>query len=442
LITHRPTLLEGDVAAHLRRLSAPLIWSLMTLTGFSVIDAAFIARLGTDALAAMGFAMPVMMISMGVVYGLSVGTTSVLSRVYGEGDVARGRRLATDALTLTFVTVCGTAIIGLVVMDDIFRMMGAESAIVPMIRSFMIVWYGNMIFTALLLVGNACVRATGDTRFPAFTLAAASILSILLDPCLIFGLGPFPRLGLTGSAVTVLLVDSVVAMTSLYIIGRRKKALSPDIFHPGVLDSWKKILHVGLPSIISNQISPLSAAVVTWLVADIGSEAVAAFGVATRIEGMAVIVFYALGTGVSIFTGQNFGAGNYGRVAEIAGVAAKYCLIWGLFVAGTLFAFARDIPEFFDSDAAVVGYTAQYLRIVPVSYGAMGVLVTANAALNAMGRPFPATVLIILRAFALYVPLAWVGEKYAGFTGILLALAATNVIVSILSHLWHKKLAS
>lgn len=442
MTAHRPTLLEGDVAAHLRRLSAPLTWSLIALAGFSVIDAVFIARLGTKALAAMGFAMPVMMISMGVVYGLSVGTTSVLSRVHGEGDIERGKRLSTDALTLTFVTVCATALIGLLVMDDVFRMMGAGRDVAPMIRSFMVVWYGNMIFTALLLVGNACVRATGDTRFPALTLAVASIVSVILDPLLIFGLGPFPRLGLTGSAVTVLLVNSVTSIAALYIIIWRKKIMSLDIFHAEMLESWKKILHVGLPSIVSNQISPLSAAVVTWIVAEIGSEAVAAFGVATRIEGMATIVFYALGTGVSIFTGQNFGAGNYGRVAEIAGVAAKYCLIWGLFVAVTLFVFARDIPTLFDGDMRVVDYTAQYLHIVPVSYGAMGVLITANAALNAMGRPFPATVLIVLRAFALYVPLAWLGEKYAGFMGILLALAATNIIVSILSYLWHKKLAS
>ena len=104
----------------------------------------------------------------------------------------------------------------------------------------------------------------------------------------------------------------------------------------------------------------------------------------------------------------------------------------------TLWTFADQIPLFFDKHPLVVSYTANYLRIVPVSYGAMGVMIVINASLNAIGKPFLATTLILLRAFILYVPLAYIGQKYFGFNGILYALMMTNFIVGIASHLWNK----
>jgi Na+-driven multidrug efflux pump len=126
----------------------------------------------------------------------------------------------------------------------------------------------------------------------------------------------------------------------------------------------------------------------------------------------------------------------------MAGLAAKYSLAWGAAIAAAFWIFAEKIPLFFDSHPQVISYTAQYLSIVPISYGAMGILVTSNAALNAMGKPLQATILILLRTFVLYVPLAWLAEKYYGFSGILVALTLTNIFVGAISYLWNKKLAA
>lgn len=438
----RKNLLEGDVGSHLRRLAFPLMWGLFAMSAFNIADTVYISRLGTSALAALGFTIPLVMFFMGIIFGLTVGTTSVLARAYGEGDLEKVRGLATDSLVLSALLATASSIIGYFLIDHVFALMGAQRDIMPLIHRYMAIWYCGMVSTALLFSGNACIRATGDTLFPAIIMTLTAVINICLDPFLIFGWGPFPRMGLAGAALTLVIANSLACMTSLYCLAFRKKILSPVLFHANTLKSWKRVLHVGVPSMFSNMIAPVSAAVITWLAAGLGKETVAALGIATRIEGLALLVFFALGAGVSIFTGQNYGAGNYGRIAEITRLAAKYSLYCGLGLAAVLWFFAKDIPLFFDKQPLVISGITEYLHIVPISYGAMGVMITSNAALNAMGKPFPATVLILLRTFGLYVPLAWLAGKYYNFTGILMALFFTNVVIGIISYLWNKRLVA
>jgi putative MATE family efflux protein len=320
--------------------------------------------------------------------------------------------------------------------------MGASQEVMPYIGRYMRVWYCGLPFLGVLMVGNACIRAKGDTRFVSAMMTMLAAINLVLDPFFIFGWGPFPEWKLMGAAATLVVSYYVTCMVSMYFLIFKKGILTLPVFHGGMVDSWRRILHVALPSMVSNLIAPVSAAIITWMAAGFGKEAVAALGVATRIESVATLLFYSTGAGIAIFTGQNFGAGNFGRIREAVNSASRDCVAAGLVIALGLWLFAYRIPPLFDSNAAVVGYTAQYLHWVPVSYGALAVMVLSNAALNAMGRPLPATLLILLKAFALYVPAAFVLKHYFGFLGILLALVATNFIVGIISYLWNRKLAS
>jgi putative MATE family efflux protein len=433
------SLLQGDVAPHLRRLSIPLVWGMLSMTLFSVVDTYFISRLGTKYLAALGFTIPLVMFYMGITFGLSVGTTSVLARVYGEGDMEKFKRLATDALSLCAIIVMTAAILGILTIDPVFRLMGATDDLIPLIHAYMAVWYCGMPFFGMMLIGNSCSRAAGDTKFVSSMMTLLSAINIILDPFLIFGWGPFPQLNLTGAAVTLVVAYYVTFAVSFYILIFRRGFFSPVIVHDGVFASWKRVMHIAVPSVISHQIAPVSAAIVTWMAATYGKEAVAALGVATRIEGMALLIFYAIAAGVSIFTGQNFGAGNYGRIAEAGKMGARYALYWGFLVAAVLWVFAGDIPRIFDGNADVASYTSMYLYWVPASFGALGVMFVTNAAMNAMGKPLQATMLILLRAIILYVPLAFFLQKYMGFFGIIAAMTATNMGVGALSYAWYRK---
>lgn len=427
------SLLEGDIAPHLRRLSIPLAFGMLSITLFNVADTYFISRLGTLELAALGFTMPVAMFFLGITYGLSVGTASVISRVYGEGNLAKVRQMSTDAIIMAAVVSLGAALAGIATIELIFPLLGAGDTLMPMIREYMWVWYLGLPFFGVMIVGNSCMRALGDTGYASMIMTMMSVLSLLLDPLLIFGWGPFPRLGLTGAAATQVLAYALTCGYSLYSLIHRKQALSPTMWHEGATASWQRFMHVALPSIFSNQIAPVSAGIITWMAAGYGKEAVAALGVASRIEGVCVLIFYAIAAGVSIFSGQNYGAGNFGRIAEACRIGMRNTIIVGLALAALIWPFAYDIPHFFDANPAVINKAAQYLHWVPVSFGAMGALVVVNAALNAMGKPLAATVLIIIRMFVLYVPLAWFLQKYYGFLGIVLALTLTNLLAGLIS---------
>ena len=138
------------------------------------------------------------------------------------------------------------------------------------------------------------MRAIGDTVFASTMMTLTVVINGALEPFLIFGWGPFPQMGLIGAPAAQVFGFYCTLMVLLYFLIFRKKVLSPEIFHADTLRSWKKILHVGLPSALSNTIVPLSAAVITWIVSAHGKEAVASFGVATRIEGMAILNFISL----------------------------------------------------------------------------------------------------------------------------------------------------
>ena len=407
---------------------------------FNVVDAMYISRLGTQALAALGFTIPFSMTLMGFIFGISVSTSSLLSRAFGEGDFEKVRRLATDALTLTAVIVATVMITGYFIMDEVFRRMGASESLLSIIHDYMVIWFFAYFIVSFVMISNAAVRGMGNTRYAAMIILIFVGVNLILDPILIFGWGPIPAFGFKGSAMTQAIGYTVSLITSFYFLTMRQKVLGVSIFTPVLFHSWKKLLHVGIPATISNLVPPVSAAIITWIISAHGQEAVAAIGVATRIEGAASMSFYALGGGLAIFAGQNFGAGNYGRIREAMSVALRYSVIFGFLMAGVLYYFGAPIANYFDKDKAVAAYVTQYLHIVPAGYAFLGVIVFIQAALNAMGKPLPATLLIILRMFALYVPMAFFAEKYFGFSGVLYALLATNIIVAVISWVWGRRL--
>lgn len=433
------SLLKGDIGPHLRRLSIPLAFGMTSMTVFSVVDTYFVSRLGTQALAAIGFTLPVVMFFLGISFGLSVATSSVLSRVFGEGDFARVRQMSTDALVLAALIMSVAAVAGWLTIEPMFRMLGAKDELMPLIRGYMNIWYIGLPMFGLMIVGNSCMRALGDTRYASMIMTLMSVISLIFDPLFIFGFGPIPGMGLSGAALTVVTAYILTCAYSIYSLRYKKDALSPVLWHAGSITAFKRFMHIALPSMLSNQIAPISTAIITWMAAGFGKEAVAALGVASRIEGVCILVFYALAAGVSIFSGQNFGAGNFGRVGEACRIGVRYAFIWGAALAVLIWPFANIIPTLFDKNAEVIAYTAQYLHWVPVSFGAMGALVVINAALNATGRPIASTVLVMLRAVVIYVPLAWFLQGKLGFMGIVLALTLTNMLAGVMAIYWQRR---
>lgn len=437
-----PSLLEGDVGGHIRRLSLPLAWGMLALTSFTVADTFFISKLGTRELAALGFCIPVVMFFMGVIFGLSIATTSVVARQHGTGDREKVRRISTDAMTISTLIILAVSVIGYLTAEPIFRLIGADADLMPMIRQYMALWYVALPFLSAMIVGNSCMRGLGETKYVSHIMTALAVSNIVLDPLFIFGWGPFPHFGFAGAALAHVVACFAVCMFSYYhLIFRFEVVAKGSLVHPGLRDSFKRLMHVALPAILSNQIAPVSAAVITWMASSFGQEAVAALGVASRIDRVSTIIFFSTGTGVAIFAGQNHGAGKFERIREAMEKAGRSAMVWGVFFFAFFWIFAEELALIFDKNPDVVAYTKLYLLWVPVSYGAMGVMILANAVLNAVGRPAPATALVLLRTIVIYIPLAFLLREYFGFTGILIALMVTNFAVGAISYFWNKRIA-
>lgn len=438
--SERAQLTEGPVGKHLVTMTVPVLLGIITMMGQALIDAWFLGRVGDRALAAHAFSFPILMIVTSVAIGLGAGTSSVVARAIGSRDYRRARRLTTDSLLLSFLITAGVSLLGVLTIEPLFRLLGAPDDMIPMIRGFMTILYAGVPFVVVGMVGMASMRATGDTRLPSKLMIIGSILNVALDPILIFGFGPVPAYGLNGAAIAALLARGTIFVGALLLLRSRLHMISFNRPRADELrKSWKDILHVGIPAAGTNVIVPVGAAVVTAMIARYGPDAVAGFGVASRIESMTLVIYYAMSAIIGPFVGQNFSAGKEARILRALRLCMWFCIGSGLLIAGALALTSEFLSSLFSSNPAVISIASMYLLIAPLSYGCYGMVMVMNAAFNGLGHPMPAVGISLGRIVALYLPLAIVGMRLMGATGIFAAYAAANVVSGIIAYAWAKR---
>ena len=430
-------LTQGPVGRHLVDMTVPVLFGIATMMAQSLIDTWFIGLVGDRELAAYSFAFPILMIVTSVAIGLGAGTSSVVARAIGAEDHRRARRLATDSLLLSFLITFAICAIGMLTINPLFRLLGAPEDMLPLIRGFMLILYSGVPFVVVGMVGMASMRATGDTRLPGTMMVLGAVLNVILDPILIFGLGPVPELGLNGAAVAALIARGSIFAATLYLMRYRLDMISFVKPEPNELrKSWADIMHVGLPAAGTNVIVPLGAAVITAMIARYGPEAVAGFGVASRVESMMLVIYYAISAIIGPFVGQNFSAGKEPRILRALWLCAIFCLASGLAIALLLALFSAQIASLFSQNPDVVGVTKLFLWVVPVSYGTYGMVMVMCASFNGVGNPMPAVWISAARILLIYVPLAFIGQQLFGIVGIFSAYAVANVISGVGAYVW------
>lgn len=436
----KPKLTEGPVGKHLVNMTVPVLLGIITMMGQALIDAWFLGRVGDRALAAHAFSFPILMIVTSVAIGLGAGTSSVVARAIGADNHQRARRLVTDSMLLSFLITAGVSAVGISTIGPLFRLLGAPDDMIPLIRGFMIILYLGVPFVVVGMVGLASMRATGDTRLPSKLMVLGSILNIALDPILIFGLGPIPAFGLNGAALAALLARGIIFVGAVFLLRGRLDMLSFEKPHPDELrQSWKDILHVGIPAAGTNAIVPIGAAVITAMIARYGPDAVAGFGVASRIESMTLVLYYAMSAIIGPFVGQNLAAVREERILQALRLCMRFCIISGLTIALLLAASANYLPTLFSDNPDVVGIAATYLWIAPIGYGAYGMVMVMNAAFNGMGYPLPGVAISAGRIAGLYLPLALVGMVFFDAVGIFAAYSMANIVTGVLAYVWARR---
>lgn len=436
----KPMLTEGPVGRHLVDMTVPVLFGITTMMAQGLIDTWFIGRVGDAELAAYGFGFPILMIVTSVAIGLGAGTSSVVARAIGAHDHHRARRLSTDSLLLSFLITAAISVIGVLTIGPLFRLLGAPDDLMPLIRGFMTILYAGVPFIVVGMVGMASMRATGDTRLPSALMILAAILNVILDPILIFGIGPVPAMGLNGAAMAALIARAAIFVGTLYLMRHRMDMVSfkkPDPLE--MRSSWRDILHVGIPAAGTNVIVPIGAAVITAMIARFGADAVAGFAVASRLESTMLVMYYALSAIIGPFVGQNFSAGNEKRILRALWLCTAFCLVSGLVIAAFLASMSGILPGLFSDSESVQSVTSTFLWLVPISYGTYGMVMVMNASFNGLGHPMPGVVISVCRIVVLYVPLALLGMRMFGIAGIFAAYAIANVISGIGAYVWARR---
>ena len=405
--------LIGNVAMHL----------------MGIVDTFFISRLGTLELAAASFVIPVHMIYISLALGIGMGMSSLNSRLIGESRFADSSRLISDGLLFAAMFAVIVGVIGSVIIDPLFRLLGADERTLPFIRDYLNILLVALPPLMLVVIGNSTFRSMGNIRMSATLAACLSVLNITFDPLLIFGLGPFPAMGIRGAAVATLLAASLTLCVSFYVLGYYEKLLDfalPKWQH--LRSNWSQILGIGVPAMGANVMTPLAAAIMTALVARFGDEVVAGFGVGSRVETISLIFVMALSSTLPMFIGQNLGAGRHDRAYTALMGCLKFVLGFQCLVYLLLLGFGNGIATTFSDNPRVIEVIRIYLWILPLTYGAHGVVVLCMVSLNVMRRPRIALLLTFTRLMVLYIPLALLGSRLWGLPGLFIGAALGNIL--------------
>jgi len=433
-MTDKNHITKGSVTKKLISLTIPMVFGMLSMVMFNLIDTFFVARLGTEELAAMGFTFPIIMVVTSISLGFGIATSSVVSRAIGREDHHKVQRLTTDSLLISFSIVLIFSFLGLMSLDSLFRLLGASGNILVLGKQYMHIWLLAAVFIVVPMVGNSAIRACGDTLTPSLIMIFAIMLNAILDPILIFGLFGFPRMELRGAAIATV-ISRFFALVLSFLVLRFKKDLL-DFTLPPVkefVSSMKQIFYIGIPSAVSRLLMPLTMAVITRMISYYGPSAVAAFGVSIKIEMFVFMLVMSLSTALIPFVGQNWGAKKFTRVKEAVMKAHIFSIMQGFFFFLVFLVFSLPLGTLFGKDPEVAKYIAIYLLIVSISYGMRGCAFLGISVFNAMNKPFIATGLDLIRIFIFYIPFAYIGGTIGGLTGIFWGLCLANFSAGLMA---------
>ena len=427
-------LVEGSIKQSLIRMTMPMIVGMIMLFTFSLVDTWFISFLGTEALTAISFTFPVTFTVMSLAIGLGIGASAVVAKYIGRSQMERAKEAATviNYISLTLAII----VAGLLwlFMDQIFQLMGASEHLMDPIRAYMVVWFPGSVLMVCIMSGNSVLRACGNTKTPSILMASAGLMNAILDPLLIFGVGPFPELGIAGAAWATVIAWSIGFGYLTYLLIAKLEMVSPHFPSKAAFqNSGTEMLRIGIPAAGANMMTPLAAGIMTAIAAGFGDNAVAAFGVGARLEPIATLLVLAMSSSLPPLISQNFGAGRMDRVEEAYRIATRFTMIWQLGVYIFMALGASLIAGVFSDDPEVLEAIALFIWIMPLGYGLQGIIILTNSSLNALHKPLSALYLSIARFFAFYVPLAYVGSLYFGLYGFFAGAVCGNFMMAMIS---------
>jgi putative MATE family efflux protein len=398
-------LLNQPIPALIRKLAVPTSIGYFFNTMFNVVDTFYGGMVSTEALAALSLSFPVFFLIIAVGAGISTGATALIGHALGAGDRIEARYLAAQTISFGLVHGALVTLLGFLLAPPLFTLLGAAGPVLSLALQYMDAIFAGSIFFLVNYVLNSILNATGDSRSFRNYLVAGFFLNLLFDPWFLYGGFGVPAFGLAGVAWATVLVQ---ALGNCYLVTRVKRSGLLTGFRwrelvPGGR-AYAELARQGFPSSLNMMTVAIGIFVITWFVARFGSNAVAAYGIATRIEQIALLPVMGLNVATLALVAQNNGARRMERVVETIGTALKAgALLMGGGTAALLIC-ARPLMELFTRDVSVVAIGVSYLRIEAFVLVAYVILYTSVSVLQGLKRPAFPLVIGLLRQIVLPLP--------------------------------------
>jgi len=429
-------LVSDDLRATILRIALPAVASSLLMTIFSSVDAFWVGtRIGADGLAAVSTSLFWIWMVVSFAEMIGVGLTAVVARRYGERRGLEATRVAGDALVFAVVLGCMVAAIGLAVLPRLFAVMETPPDVTALGTRYLSVYLlGTPLIYGFFAV-DASFRASGDTRTPFILLAASVAVTLVLDPALLLGLGPFPKLGIAGAAIATIATRGVAFVLGIGIAVRR------GLLRLGRVrwESIRAVCRVGLPTAITGSTFSLIYVALTRTTTKFGTPALAALGIGHRVESWLFMIGVGFGAATAAIVGQNLGADQPERAARSGWIAVGYCSALGLVACVLELIFPRQFAGLFTSDPAVIAEGVRYLRIAAFSQLGVCAEIVLEAAMGGAGDTVP-PMLSSTAITASRIPLAaWAAIRW-GSVGIWWVISLTAIARAIaMMLLWGSK---
>jgi putative MATE family efflux protein len=422
------------------KMSWPSIVAMIAMSIYNFIDTFWLARLSSQALAALTVCFPIQMIFAAIGVGTGVGAGSFSARMFGAGKFLQAKQTAGQIFFLSFFFGFLVIIPVLFFHDTVLSFFGATSEIMPLCREYLLIIVFSSPFLFFSMMSNNLLRAEGRPLLSMYVVLIASISSAIIDPLLIFGIGPFPRLGIRGAALAAVTAQFIAFIFSLYFMQLKssKYELRREYLFPNISIIYS-IYSTGLPSIVANLIISLVLVIYNHVLSDFGSQAIAALGICFRVNSLVTMILYGIGFGLMPIVAYSEGARLYQRLQQSVSVAMKASLLIAAFSSIILEIFAEFIISLFSNDPALTEIAVPALRIyVSILVFIAPTLVYINM-LMGLGKGTLAMFLLFFRDTVLLIPLLIILASRIGLLGAWLALPISNIISLCLVYFWAKK---
>jgi putative MATE family efflux protein len=426
---------EGSISRAVFLLATPMVLEMLMESLFAIVDVFWVTRLGANAVATVGLTESMLTLVFSVAIGVSLSTTAMVARRTGEKDMRGAATAAVQAIVLGIGLALLAGIPGFWLAPRLLEWMGAPADLVATGHRYTSIVLGGSISVMLLFLNNAIFRGAGDASVAMRVLWFSNLINLALDPCLIFGLGPFPRMGVTGAAVSTLIGRSLGVIYQFWILfrGRSRIAIGrADLkIVPRVIAS---LMRVSITGVLQFAIAHTSWIALVRIISTFGSAAIAGYTIGIRIFVFVILPSWGLSGAAATMVGQNLGAGKPERAERAVYLTGFYNMAFMALVAAAFIGIPEAIVGLFTTDPAVAPFAVDCLRIVAYGNLAYAFGMVMVQAFNGAGDTVTPTIINVIGFWCCEIPLAWAlaYPEGMGVRGVFTAIPISQLFVSLM----------